>query len=80
MINLIVEEHIKRDLIIYLVFAEINITCIINHAYYILHAICNFEDPIGTCCSICRLVKSYIVVYLMPPLIYISDKFIRQQV
>src|SRR6185312_12799923 len=75
MINLVIQEHIKRDFIARLVFTEIDIARIINRTDYILNAWRYFKNAIGRNGSTRLMIKSNVVIYFGTSFIDISDKF-----
>src|SRR5690242_16163700 len=63
-IHFVIKEHIERYLIVYLVFIKIDITCIVHRTHYILYTIAYFKNTVGAYSCACRLVKSYVIVFL----------------
>src|SRR5690606_16656663 len=76
-VNLVIEEHSKRNFIPYFVFGKINVPCIINSTDHILNTWRNFIYTVFGNGGMRNFIKSYVFIFFIPPLIHISDKLIR---
>src|SRR6185312_7529961 len=78
MINFIIKEHIKRNLVTHFVTVKIDIPGIINRTDYILYAGSNFKKSVGAYGCSGFMIKGYIIINFRATFIYISDKFYRK--
>src|SRR4051812_41430225 len=75
-IHFVIQEHIKRDLIVHFVFIKVDIAGIIHRTYYVLYTVGYFKNTLGAYCCTGGLVKGYIIIYLVSTFINIAYKFI----
>src|SRR5215212_11737937 len=73
--DLVLKEHFERNLIFFLVFAEVDIAGAVDSTEHILNAGRHFKHSAVCNGSIEGTVEAYIFIFFCIAIVYIADKF-----